>query len=167
MIRKAHHNDLPRIMNIFSVAKKFMRKSGNKNQWTNGYPSEEIIEKDIENGNFYVEEKNDNIIGCFAFIIGIEPTYHKIDGHWLNEEPYGTIHRIASDGSMPGFSDRCFKFCRSKIHDLRIDTHQDNKPMQSAVQRNGFKYCGVITLLDGSPRLAFQLGHNTTLPTTE
>ena len=134
-----------------------MHKSGNKNQWINGYPSEEIIMKDLENGNLYVEEINDTIIGCFAFIIGIEPTYHKIEGNWLNDEPYGTIHRVASDGSTRGFSDRCFKFCKSKISNLRIDTHQENNPMQAAIKRNGFQYCGIITLLNGSPRLAFQL----------
>lgn len=139
-----------------------MQRSGNKNQWTNGYPTEKIISKDIEDGNFYVEEKNDTIIGCFAFILGIEPTYHKIEGHWLDEEPYGTIHRIASDGRMRGFTDRCFKFCKSKIPNLRIDTHKDNKPMQAAVQRNGFQYCGIITLSDGSPRLAFQLNSKIT-----
>ena len=56
MIRRAAIQDLPKIMPIFEKARAFMRRSGNASQWIDGYPSEEIIRKDIYNGNFYVEE---------------------------------------------------------------------------------------------------------------
>lgn len=162
MIRRAILEELPQIMNIFVLAKEFMQKSGNPNQWINGYPSEDVIVCDIRNENFYVEVNEGKITGCFAFIIGNEPTYSSIEGKWLDNEPYGTVHRLASDGSVPGFAGRCFAFCRSLIPNLRIDTHKDNIQMQGAVKRYGFQFCGIITLANGSPRLAYQLPHPST-----
>ena len=39
---------------------------------------------------------------------------------------------------------------------IRIDTHKDNKIMQGLLERHGFSYCGIIYLLNGAPRLAYQ-----------
>lgn len=94
--------------------------------------------------------------GVFAFIPGEDPTYRYIeDGSWHWNRPYGTIHRLASRGTARGVAKACFDFCREKIPYLRIDTHADNHPMQSAVLRYGFRKCGTIYLTDGSPRIAF------------
>ena len=134
-----------------------MKRSGNPDQWINGYPTEEIITEDIRNGNFYVEEINGAINGCFAFIVGLEPTYRQIDGDWLSPDPYGTIHRLASAGNVKGVADRCVKFCREIISNLRADTHEKNILMQDLLVRNGFRYCGVIRVANGSKRLAYQL----------
>lgn len=63
-----------------------------------GYPPQTQLESDIEKGNCYLISTDDNrAIATFAFIKGVDPTYLKIEGEgWLNEEPYGTIHRVAS-----------------------------------------------------------------------
>lgn len=42
------------------------------------------------------------------------------------------------------------------IHSIKVDTHEDNRSMQRFLQKNGFVYCGVIYLQDGSKRLAFE-----------
>ena len=39
---------------------------------------------------------------------------------------------------------------------VRIDTHEDNIPMQNMIEKNGFKKCGIIYLLDGNKRLAYE-----------
>ena len=31
-----------------------------------------------------------------------DPDYQVIEGAWLNEEPYGVVHRITSDGTVKG-----------------------------------------------------------------
>ena len=59
--------------------------------------------------------------GGFAFLLGPEPNYERIDGAWRNSLPYGTIHRVASDGRVPGFFDRCMEFCKKQTANLRID----------------------------------------------
>ena len=77
-----------------------MRAQGNHVQWTGSYPEIAIIEKDISDGNLYVGIGNDGVIHCaFSLIPGNDPTYSRIEnGQWLNNEPYFTIHRLASDG---------------------------------------------------------------------
>jgi len=39
---------------------------------------------------------------------------------------------------------------------IRIDTHRDNKIMQHNILKHGFTYCGIIYLLSGDERLAYQ-----------
>jgi hypothetical protein len=35
-------------MEIYETAREFMHRAGNINQWVNGYPSQKLIEEDIE-----------------------------------------------------------------------------------------------------------------------
>lgn len=155
-IRKVHPDDISEILQIYDIARKFMRASGNFSQWGGGYPGEALLSADIQSGNLYVMCLDSTIEGVFAFIPGEDPTYRYIeDGSWHWNRPYGTIHRLASRGTACGVAKACFDFCREKIPYLRIDTHADNHPMQSAVLRYGFRKCGTIYLTDGSPRIAF------------
>ena len=48
IIRKAVPTDIDRLMQIFAIAREFMKSSGNPNQWINGYPQEELIKNEIE-----------------------------------------------------------------------------------------------------------------------
>lgn len=47
LIRKATLEDMPVLLEIYDRARKFMASTGNVNQWTNGYPSQEILAEDI------------------------------------------------------------------------------------------------------------------------
>ena len=159
IIRKAELAELDEIMKIFDIARQYMREKGNMNQWINGYPSRELITEDIEKGQLFVclGGSDDKIHGVFAFSLGDDPTYNIIEGgEWLNNEPYGTIHRMASDGTIRGLLEKSMPFCLSLTDNVRIDTHADNQPMLDAVRRYGFRHCGVIYVADGSPREAFQ-----------
>ena len=160
IVRRSRVEDLARMLEIYDTARTFMRKSGNDSQWVNGYPAATLLLDDISAGVSYVIVSGNRIVGTFAFIVGDDPTYSEIDGDWLNDKPYGTIHRIASDGSMRGIADACLKYCTSVINNIRIDTHKDNHPMLSWIRKTGFRYCGVIHLSDGTPREAFQLVAN-------
>lgn len=157
-ICNANINQIDEIMLIYDYAKKFMKETGNPTQWNGSYPSKELINKDIEKGNFYVGVDEDNVVHCvFAFIVGKDKCYEKIDnGKWLNDEEYGTIHRIASDGKVKGIFEICLKFCLEKISNIRIDTHRDNKIMQHLIEKNGFKKCGIVHMADNTERIAYQ-----------
>lgn len=91
------------MMEIYAYARAFMAAHGNPNQWgATNWPPEELIHQDIADGHSYVCVNDGLIIGTFFYISGsdIEPTYAKIDdGAWLDSNPYGVVHRIASDGS--------------------------------------------------------------------
>jgi hypothetical protein len=177
-IEKAEKKDLSFILPLFIRARKFMQENGNASQWAGTYPAREDIEKDIENGVAYViteealrenpleemhykeeaSSKEKRIVAYFAFIIGEEQTYKRIvEGRWSSDKEYGTIHRLVSDGKTKGISRLCFQFCLQRIPYLRIDTHQDNVPMQKAIRSFGFSYCGRIFVRDGSGRDAFDI----------
>jgi hypothetical protein len=156
-VRYSHASDLKTILDIYSEAKIFMRKDGNPHQWSGSYPDKDTLLKDINLGNLYVIEDNDIIYGVFAFILGEDPTYHNIyHGKWLNNDKYGTIHRIASNGQKPNIFKICKDFCLSKTDNIRIDTHKDNKKMLETLKKEGFQYTGIIYLENGEERLAFQ-----------
>lgn len=156
-IRRSTLEDASRIDEIYAYAKQFMHSHGNPNQWNGEYPDILEAKEDAENGVGYVMEDDGEIFAVFAFIIGPDPTYAIIeDGAWLNDEPYGTIHRIASDGSHSGIMKLCTEFCFSLIDNIRIDTHEDNSFMLNALMNLGFTRCGIIYLETGDPRIAFQ-----------
>ena len=157
-IRKTTEKDIQPVMQIFAKAREIMRKSGNFKQWPVGHPSKEAVIADIKGDNSYVVEKDNNtIVATFAFIIGPDPTYSYMEGgKWLNDEKYGTIHRIASNGECKGIMSEALNYCSKIVPNIRIDTHEDNSIMRHLLAKNGFVHCGTIYLLDGNPRLAFQ-----------
>ena len=156
-IRKAKREELPRIEEIYAFARKFMEETGNPNQWGKTTPEVSRLEEDIAKGDLYVLVSDDIIHGVFYFYIGIDPTYEVIEeGQWRSDTPYGTIHRIAGDGSG-GVLAAAVAFGKTKINHIRIDTHHDNKIMQRAIAKQGFCRSGIIYLEDGSPRIAYDL----------
>ncbi len=157
MIRQARKEEIKEILDIYASAKHFMHSHGNPTQWNGAYPEEELLLCDIEKGHlFVITDEADKPYGVFALIGGDDPTYGYIDGGWLSDTPYGTIHRIAGNGTRHGVFRACFEFARMKYDHLRVDTHEDNKPMQKAVINCGFVYTGIIYLENGSPRKAYE-----------
>lgn len=155
-IRKSTVEDIPAIMEVYEIARKFMRDHGNYAQWINGYPQEELIREDIRTDGSYVCVENQEIVGTFYFHIGDDETYHVIEnGQWSCDREYGVIHRLGSSGKAHGLLKKSVEFCAAQIDYLRVDTHADNKPMQGALKKNGFHECGVIYVGDGTPRVAF------------
>lgn len=157
-IRRSTPNDIDRILEVYESAKRFMRSKGNLTQWAGAYPDRDTILTDIAHWSHYLAEDDEgNILMVFSFILGADPTYNLIEGGaWLNDKPYGTIHRIASSGMRGGMLKACVEYCKEIIDNIRIDTHADNSPMQNALHRLKFRHCGIIYTADGSPRLAFQ-----------
>ena len=157
-IRKSVESDIDFIIDIFRIARKYMRANNNYSQWSDEYPGRADIIRDIEEGNGYVGiDEDGEIIMTFAFILGQDQTYNLIEnGNWLNERPYGTIHRIASNGKQGGVLKKACEYGFLFTDNIRIDTHKDNKPMLQALKNLDFKECGIIYCRDGSPRIAFQ-----------
>ncbi len=156
-IRKTKLNDIDKIMKIYAQAKKFMKESGNPNQWGKEYPETSLIESDIESGNSFVCIENEEIVGTFYFVEGEDPTYAKIyKGQWLDSEPYGVIHRIASSNIKRGVATFCLDWSIKQCGNIRIDTHHDNIPMQKLLEKIGYAKCGIIHLANGDERIAYQ-----------
>ena len=157
-IRPAILTDIDRLMEIFDTARHFMTSTGNPNQWINGYPQRELVAEEINQGNCYVCENEENVlVGTFCFVPSPDPNYAHIEnGKWLNDEPYYVIHRLASDGSEKGIFSACLDWCTAHASQLRADTHADNKVMQHLLEKHGFVRCGIIYVSNGTPRIAYQ-----------
>ncbi len=161
-IRHSTGADLPRMLEIYRYARAFMAAHGNPNQWgPTQWPPEALLRRDIESGDSYVCLNDAGaVIGTFYFVQGsdIEPTYRDItDGAWLDESPYGVVHRIAGDGSEKGIGAFCINWAFGQCGHLRIDTHGDNVVMQRLLKKLGFTHCGTIYVReDRDPRLAFE-----------
>lgn len=162
-IRKAKENDLPAIMEIIHQAQRTMKQDGFQ-QWTEGYPGEEILSKDIEKQSCYLLTDQEEIVAVGTLYMENDPNYRIIEeGNWKTEEPYGTVHRLAvaegrrQQGLAGILYDRLEKICREKgMRGMRVDTHRDNKKMQSWIRKQGFRLCGVIYVEDGTKRDAFE-----------
>ena len=92
----------------------------------------------------------------FYFAVEEEPSYQHIEGRWLNDNPYGVIHRLASDGRVRGLFRECLAFASKHCSEIRVDTHEDNAPMRQLLVAESFVPCGTIYVADGSLRIAYQ-----------
>ena len=145
MIRKAIESDLLEIKSIVDKARELMKSSGNVNQWVDGYPSNEVLLSDIRNGNAYLLLRENKAVAYFTMVDGPDPTYNLITkGSWLNDNSYGVLHRIASNGEVKGVFKEILLYASEHYSNIRIDTHHDNKIMQRLLEQNEFVYCGII-----------------------
>lgn len=171
IIRKARAEDLPELLRVYEAAREFMVKTGNPTQWISPdgktKPTKEQLEMDIAQSKSYVyTDALGRIHAVFYYDYGqeVEPTYGKIDpargldntGKWIGPETYGVVHRIASDGLMKGAGRTCLRWAMDQSAHLRIDTHENNRPMQHVLGQLGFALCGTIYLEDGDSRLAYE-----------
>ena len=157
-IRPTTYADIDALLAIFDYARAQMAADGNPTQWGDSYPTREQLENDIQRGVSYVIEHKGVPCATFVFIIGDDPTYAYIeDGQWLDDTlPYGTIHRIASNGQQRGIFRTVLDWCSAQCSNIRIDTHQANARMIHLIEHNQFTRCGIIYTRDHSPRIAYQ-----------
>lgn len=161
--RLAKVEDVSAIMAIIQEAQVYLKIQG-IDQWQNNYPNIETINRDIESKNSYILLQDNVIVGTLAVIFENDPTYKTIyEGKWINDQEYGVIHRIAigQDHHGLGLGSQIIKYvelmCKNRnINSIKIDTHKENKAMQTLLIKNEFAYCGIVYLEDGSERRAFQ-----------
>ena len=84
LCRKEEFENLwPQINDIFDKARHYMRRNGNKVQWTNGYPQKQTVASDVSDGCFYLICLNGRIVACFCMRPSPEllmPRYTKDNG---------------------------------------------------------------------------------------
>lgn len=104
--RRATMADLPIMLEIYRHARELMAANGNPTQWGSTFPREEVVREDIEMQRTILlvdtVDGKERVLAQFALCLGIDPTYVNIDGAWLDDDPYVTIHRIASSGLGKG-----------------------------------------------------------------
>lgn len=164
-LRKSTREDVEAIMGIIRDAQELLAAQGS-DQWQDGYPDVARIQSDIDNDESYVVENEEgDIMATTMFTFGGEVTYNDIEGEWITPDPvsYGVIHRLAvsakhrKKGLAKFVLNECEQMLKDKQFDsLRIDTHRKNAGMQHMLTQAGYQYCGVIYLLSGGERLAYE-----------
>ena len=162
----ASFEHIDRMCEITEQAKRQLRDLG-LDQWQKGYPSREVWTEDARKGCTYLAMENEEILGIFAFQTTPDASYNVIDGSWLTDGSYASMHRVCvADGCKgKGVAGRMFD-CGFRMAlelgfaSVRIDTHPGNLPMQRALAKSGFVCCGRIRLVggseDGDLRIAFE-----------
>lgn len=153
-IRPSVTADIPRLLEIFTKAKQFMRQQGNMEQWQGEYPGTTALLSDIAHGWSMVVEHCGEIVGTFCMMTDPEPTYHNL----TSSGDYITLHRVASSGAVSGIVDVAVGYALQHSHAVRIDTHPHNRAMLKSIKRLRMQPLGEITLADGTPRLVFETG---------
>lgn len=136
-------------------------------QWQKGYPSRAVWESDIQTGCTWLAMEDDTVLGIFAFQTAPDPSYAVIDGAWLTDGDYASMHRVCVSDHCKGkgvagaLFEHGFQLAKAAgLPSMRIDTHPGNLPMQRALAKAGFTPCGTIRLVggceDGDSRIAFE-----------
>ena len=161
IFRPAMPEDVPAIMTLVEAAVRRLAAMG-VDQWQDGYPNRGRIEQDVAEGIAHVIEENDRVVAYGAVIFTGEDAYRAIDGGWLTEEEnYVVVHRMCVAEEVVGqgfgrrFMEAAEQFSRGRVRSFRVDTHADNRVMQSLLPRIGFQCCGTIRI-DGRPFEAFE-----------
>ena len=164
-IRKADISDLNKVLEIYADAR--VKFANDKTfQWKDNYPNEETYNIDLQENHVFVVLSNDSIAGVMTVLTKEEPDYKVIDGKWLNNDSYITIHRIAvkKEYLHQGLGSKLISFAKefafeNNFKNIRIDTHENNIHMKKMLEKQNFKYCGVIYLHEKNmeTRDAFQL----------
>lgn len=153
-IEKAEMKDLDRVVEILRDGRNQLAESG-IDQWQGDYPNVEHIQEDIEHGFSYLVHSDDHeTVGAFAIVAAPDHSYDELDGKWLvDTDNYLVIHRVAihSDHAGNGYASGLFtsvidyvKENPNGVKSLRIDTHEDNKPMQHLIEKYGFTRVGTL-----------------------
>ena len=155
----AQPKDEPAVWNIVHQAALDMVAKG-RQQWSETYPPRESISRDIDAGNGYVLKLNGKIAGYTAITFDGEPSYDQLQGWWLSNLPYATVHRtaIARDQHGKGLARllliEAARECRKrKYQSIRIDTNYDNVEMLHLIDSLGFKRCGLCYYDHGAKRV--------------
>jgi GNAT superfamily N-acetyltransferase len=160
-LEKAKSGDIPRIWDIICQGREQMRLSGSQ-QWQDGYPAAANINADVASGYGYVLRLGANVIAYAAVIFDGEPAYGNIKGHWLADQPYATVHRLAVADEMKhrGIATLFMRLIENitivrGITSIRVDTNFDNHRMNRILSKLGYVYCGEV-VYDRNRRMAYE-----------
>jgi len=161
IFRTAHESDLSTIWEIITFAKEVRRREGSS-QWQDGYPDIDTIRLDIVDRKGYLLLFNDEVCGYMAVVLDGEPAYDDIDGCWLSNRPYTTVHRMAVSSQAKGKGLGYTMLLKAEeislansIYSIRVDTNYDNTAMLHIFEKLGYVYCGEV-YYRGNPRKAFE-----------
>lgn len=160
-LQKASLSQANEIWEILQAAIERRRKDGSQ-QWQDGYPNLEVIEKDINKEQGFVLTNGVSIIGYCAILINDEPEYANLKGRWLTNGDFVVFHRVAIHENHlgKGLAKKMLYLIEEfalnhRIFSIKADTNFDNHAMLKIFETMGYTYCGEVHFR-GSARKAFE-----------
>lgn len=149
MIRKAQKIDLPAIKSLTEACAKTMIENGIF-QWNENYPSRERLQQDIERGELFVLEENDEIAGIIVLTSFMDQEYETVE--WLTPSKNNLyVHRLAThpSGWGSGFGRQLMDFAEvfareHHYNSVRLDTFSKNLRNQHFYESRNYTKLGDI-----------------------
>ena len=160
-LRPANPSDIPAALNICSEARSFQRACGNI-QWADGYPSEDVITRDVLARKGYIAELDGLPAGYCVIDTDGDVEYDRASRLWHTNEPYVAVHRLAIADFARGKRlsvnilvevERIIRPLGFRV--IKVDTGLKNTPMHRLLASLGFSERGSYTFPWG-PRLAYE-----------
>ena len=115
-LKKQKLEDLPRILQIPCICPEIY-EAVRQSQAVGGdsFPPEDTAGKGYRKEQLYVVKMIPVFMECLLLSSEKEPTYEKIEqGAWISDTEYGTLHRVAGDGTIHGIFDKDRRFLRTE-----------------------------------------------------
>lgn len=149
IIKAPEFFDLENIFQIFLECKEAMRKQ-RIFQWTDNYPTVDIIANDINNRHLYGLSKNDKWLGVIVLNTTQSAEYNNVNWEDSNGRAL-IVHRLAIKPEFQnrGYSKKLMDFAESfaaKNHftSIRLDTYSANNISLQLYQQRGYVKRGEV-----------------------
>ncbi len=149
MIKKATYHHISAIRAVFRACIRQMKSQGIL-QWNDNYPTQENIEKDIEQGALYYIGEGKNIWGVFT-INEVQETQYQDITWYCDEGKILVVHRLAVHPAHQGkgLAQRLMTFAEEygRKHGyaaIRLDSYEDNLRSQDFYRKMGYRPTGYV-----------------------
>ena len=151
IIRKGKKNELDDIMQVYKSCVSGMIALG-IDQWDESYPNREIIEQDLEIGDYYVGLIDNEIVAGIKIDSVQDSTYLTVD--WADKtNNFMVVHRLCSKTKVwnQGVGKKMMEFAeslakKSNCVSIRLDTYINNPRAIKFYKRLGYNQLGHIHL---------------------
>lgn len=149
MIRKGKSSDIDNIITITKACADNMTDNGIY-QWNEHYPNRKAFLNDVEQGELYVLNIENTLIGCITISTFMDEEYIPIA--WLTPNTNNIyIHRLAIHPKYQGkgFAQKLMDFAESFAREndfasIRLDTFSQNQKNQKFYEARNYKRLGNI-----------------------
>ncbi len=151
-IRTITREDIPVVMKMINEAKVNMKNMG-IDQWQDGSPSIETLEKYVIAKNGFINED----LTAFGALVESDPDYKKyLSGNYVVLHTFVVDQSLRGKGISDEFFDEILKIVVEKKYEIfGVDTHRDNEAMMAFITRHDFTKLGDVFIDGVKPRIAF------------
>lgn len=155
MVRQALKNEKEKVIKFYDIVIEANNKAEINLRWQkNVHPSHKLLEESIDNGELFIYEENEKILGACIMNKKFNESYNLIS--WgVDAKPceLGVIHVLGvhPDCFRKGIGEKLLNglseyACKNKIKAIRLDVFKINTPAVKLYEKLGFLRMGEIEM---------------------